>query len=133
MPNNNIPNNAITNNAITQNMIDESYKIAVQVFNNVISKQTGIDSLAKNTGMNKGSASDYIDNYKCLRNGTGYKRTMNENATRTYLQNIYNDLGVQGLQLALQAVQQHLDYYESLEHGQLSNIRALYNYFAQYL
>ena len=31
------------------------------------------------------------------------------------------------------AVQQHLDYYESLEHGQLSNIRALYNYFAQYL
>ena len=31
------------------------------------------------------------------------------------------------------AVQQHLDYYESLEHGQLSNIRALYNYFAHYL
>ena len=31
------------------------------------------------------------------------------------------------------AVQQHLDYYESLEHGQLSNIRALYNDFAQYL
>ena len=133
MPNNNIPNHAITNNTITQNMIDESYKIAVQVFNNVISKQTGIDSLVKNTGMNKGSASDYIENYKCLRNGTVYKRTMNENATRTYLQNIYNDLGVQGLQLALQAVQQHLDYYESLEHGQLSNIRALYNYFAQYL
>lgn len=88
MPNNNIPNNAITNNRITQNMIDESYKIAVNVFNNTILKQTGIDSLAKNTGMNKGSASDYIENYKCLRNGTGYKRTMNENATRTYLQNI---------------------------------------------
>ena len=58
---------------------------------------------------------------------------MNKNATRTYLQNIYNDFGVQGLQPALQAVQQHLDYYESLEHGQLSSIRALYNYFAQYL
>ena len=124
MPDNNVPNHEIT-----QTMIDESYKVAVQVFDNIISKQKGIEYLTKNIGMNARSASDYIENYKCLRSGTVYRRTMNKNATKTYLQNIYDDLGVQGLRTALQAVQQHLDYYENLGHGKLPSIQAVYRQF----
>ena len=130
MPDNNMPDNNVPNHEITQTMIDESYKVAVQVFDNIISKQKGIEYLTKNIGMNARSASDYIENYKCLRSGTVYRRTMNKNATKTYLQNIYDDLGVQGLQTALQAVEQHRIYYESLGHGKLPSIQAVYSQFA---
>lgn len=53
------------------------------------------------------------------------KRTMNENATKTYLHNIYDDLGAQGLRTALQAVEQHRVYYESLGYGKLPSIQAV--------
>ena len=133
MPDNNVPDNNVPNHEITQTMIDESYKVAVQVFDNIISKQKGIEYLTNNIGMNARSASDYIENYKCLRSGTVYRRTMNKNATKTYLQNICDDLGVQGLQPALQAVKQHRDYYEKLGHGKLPSIQAVYEQFASML
>ncbi|HBR56950.1 MAG TPA: hypothetical protein DEA22_05705 [Blastocatellia bacterium] len=74
--------------------------------------------------MNQASASDYINNFKLFMAGRVYHRTLSAYATRYYLDSILADFGEDALKKALEAVSQHLDYYENLTGAPQSKIRA---------
>jgi len=114
---------------ISDEMIKQSYIIAKKVYNKNITLTEGADILVKQSKINDNSAKDFINNFRNLITGQKYTRTMSVNATRYYLQNIYNDFGSNSLKKALQAVDSHISYYESLGYGQLKKIRNIYNDF----
>jgi len=116
--------------SITESMVKDIYLNAIKVYSNSLTMQSAIDELERNHSMNRGSAKDYLLNYRCLLDGIKYKRTMNEYATKYFIYHILKDRGLQSLKNALSAVQQHVDYYDSLGHGNLKSIRAiLENYY----
>jgi 5-methylcytosine-specific restriction protein A len=110
-------------------MIEESYSIAKKAYDKTIGIVEGAEYLSREYNINDASAKDYINNFRHMRNGDQYTRTMNGTATRYYLQKIFDDYGYNGLQIALQSVNSHIDYYESLDHGRLNNIRKIHDDF----
>ena len=117
---------------ITNEMTEASYKLAKKVYETQISKQDAVKELSTEHGMNKGSATDYISNYKCMREGDVYKRTMNGAGTEYFLNHIYQDNGKLALRKALRSVGEHLKYYESLGNGKLKEIRKIYEEYSKY-
>jgi 5-methylcytosine-specific restriction protein A len=115
--------------AITNEMIKQSYIIAKRVYNNELSLNEGKSILNEKFEMNKVSAGIYINNFRCLMTGQQYKRTMNRNATKYYLQNIFDEFGYNSLQTALQAVAYHLSEQERNGYNKLDGIREIYNHF----
>jgi hypothetical protein len=111
---------------ITLEMIKQSYIVAKNIYNEIIGLVEGAKDLNKNYNIAIASAKDFINNFRYMKNGKQYKRTMSGDATRYYLQNIFDDYGHDALQMALQAVDLHIKYYEELRHGQLDNIRKIY-------
>jgi hypothetical protein len=115
---------------ITNEMVHESYETSKRVYAGSLKPQEGADLLNNKTGMDKGSAMDYIHSYKCMMNGEGYSMTMNEYATKYFLTKILLDNGQRQLQTALESVRQHLEYQDNNGHNSLANIKRLYR---QYL
>lgn len=111
---------------ITDEMIKQSYIVAKKVYDKKMSFSDGARILTEQYNMNDASAKDYINDYRYLRIGQQYTRTMKGEATDYFLQNIFNESGFNALQTALQAVDLHIVYYESLNRGRLNNIRKIY-------
>lgn len=83
-----------------------------------------VDVLVQECGMNQASARDYVNNFKLFMAGRVYHRTLSAYATRYYLDSILRDFGENALEKALEAVSQHVDYYENLTGAPQSKIRA---------
>ena len=92
---------------MSEELIEKCYSIAKKVFENQLSKKEGVDLLVKNN-MRKYSASIYIDVYCNFRKGTLFDRTINKKAYYYYLNNIYDELGDEGLKIALQSLKKLL-------------------------
>lgn len=118
---------------ITNEMVYHSYELAKKVYDKRISKQDAVYELSTKYGMNKGSATDYINDYEYMRKGDVYERTMNEFATDYFLNHIYQDNGKLALRNALISVEKHLKYYESLGKGKLNGIRQIYEEYSKLL
>ncbi|MGB3916316.1 MAG: hypothetical protein WBL07_02670 [Thiothrix litoralis] len=73
---------------ITTEMIQATYQAAKHVYHDRITKNDAIDSLEIKHGINRGSASDYIVNFKKMMDGEKYTRTKNEEATDYFLTQI---------------------------------------------
>ena len=93
--------------AMSDELIEKCYSIAKKVFENQLSKKEGVDLLVKDN-MNEFSASIYIDVYCNFRKGTLFDRTINKKAYYYYLDNIYDELGDEGLKIALQSLKKLL-------------------------
>lgn len=106
-------------------MIQASYLYAKKVFHKQIDRTSATNCLNREVGMNQGSANDYIGVFCSMMEGNGYKRTINAEATRYYLESIYRDYGVSQLQKALLAVRTHTIYYGKLGRGNLKNIEKI--------
>lgn len=102
---------------ITPDMVRKAYKVARRVYTQEIARQAGIDDLVMRVKYNRSSAADAIDNYRCMRSGDRYERKNNLFTVRHYLEMIHKDDGLQALGKALDAVEKHLDYYESVSTG----------------
>jgi len=74
--------------------------------------------------MNSSSASDYITVLLAMLNGECYKRTINEYATKHFLENIGKDYGTEAQRVAAQATLAHVEYYKSI-HGYLKGIEKI--------
>lgn len=92
-------------------MVEKSFEIGKRFYKNQISLKDGIKILT-DIGMNENSAVDYVYNYSNLIQGKLFTRTTNIYGTEYYLQKIYEENGVEGLQNALLSLSQHIDYYE---------------------
>lgn len=110
---------------ITTEMTQAAYSISVDVYHGKISKQQAINDLKTKIGMNVGSASDYIVNFKKMMDGEKYTRTNNAEATNYFFTHILNDYGIAKLGNAIKAAKEHVEYYEDLGNGNLNGIRAI--------
>jgi 5-methylcytosine-specific restriction protein A len=118
---------------ITEEMVKQSYEIAKQVFKQEITLTTGREILANQHHWDYGSAGDYINNFGHLMRGERYTRTMNGFGTYYFLSHILADYGQDALKTALTAVSAHIEYYNSLNHGNLNNIRQIHDQFVDTL
>ncbi len=114
---------------ISRKEIVAIYSESKAVYEKKKNKDNALDILEK-LPMNRGSAIAYINNFESLLNGRKYTRTMNETATDYYLSQILSDFGKDSLRKALNAVDKHIMYYESLNHGRLNGIRKIYNVYS---
>jgi 5-methylcytosine-specific restriction protein A len=117
---------------ITEEMTREGYLYAKKVYEGLISRKNAVDHLAS-CGMNAGSASDYMQNFKCMIEGKRYTRTNNAFATDYFLKNILDDYGTDRLRDALFAVDQHIAYYKKVRGVTLYGIRGVYEKYLLYL
>ena len=108
---------------ITDDMSREAYLVAREVYRGTVGRDDGISDLSKRVGMNRGSASDFINNLRHMLDGEEYHRTLNYYATNHYLQCIRADFGEEALRNALSALRLHLDYYDSLGKGRQVKLR----------
>ena len=70
---------------ITNEMVHCSYETAKKVESGLLSRMDGRIKIANESGMDVGSAGDYITAFLAMRNGECYKRTINLYATEYYL------------------------------------------------
>jgi 5-methylcytosine-specific restriction protein A len=109
---------------ITEEHIQRAYEEAKEFFLGHKSFGSAVDVLVTKFGMNQASARDYINNFQLFMAGREYHRTLSAYATRYYLDGILTDFGEDALKKALEAVSQHLEYYENLTGAPQSKIRA---------
>ncbi len=95
---------------ITIEVIKEIYPRAKGVYEGDIDLDDALDYLGEK--LHRGSALMYINTFKAMRQGDSYKRTINTTATRYFLEQIHNDYQDEGLELALQALNYNIDYFE---------------------
>jgi len=110
---------------ITTEMTEAAYALAAEVYHGRIQRKRAIAQLVKQHGMNSGSASDYIVNFRKMMNGQKYTRTNNSEATDYFLTNILRDYGSGKLQKAINAVKEHVEYYEGIRKVNLDGIRKI--------
>ena len=99
---------------ITTKMTQAAYEAAKDVYHERISQNDALDNLEIGHGMNRGSASDYIVNFKKMLDGEKYTRTNNAETTDYFLTQILSDYGFVKLGNAIKAANEHVDYYEGL-------------------
>ena len=111
---------------ITNDLVEFSFEIGKKVYKNELSLKEGIQTLTQK-GMNRNSANDYIYNYSNLIQGKLFTRTSNIYATEYFLERIYRENGLSGLQNALLSLSQHIEYYEEKSGAKVKSIRKIYN------
>ena len=108
-----------SNGKITPKMTAAAYEIAKKVYEGQLGRTEGRDEIVRQTGIVSGSASDYISDLLYMMDGEAYARTLNEYATRYFLEHIRMDYGEAAFQKALDACKKHAAYYATLGHGRL--------------
>ncbi|NMD72427.1 hypothetical protein HHO41_19330 [Bacillus sp. DNRA2] len=104
---------------ITNEMIETSYNIAKKVYFGQLSRQEGKLAISNATGMNPGSAQDYITDFLSMMDGKEYQRVMSNYGTTYFLENIRKDFGERAFQKAIEATEKHIKYYNALGYGRL--------------
>ena len=117
--------------SITENIVQAAYDVAKKVYEKSITNKAGLDFLETEFGMNRNSASDYVQNYACLVEGRRFTRTTNVYGTQYFLESIYKDNGKKLLLNALSALRQHIDYYESIGNTSIIKRKEIYEKFSK--
>lgn len=117
--------NTSSGSVLTSDMSAVAYEVAKKVYEGTFGRSEGKDEIVRLTGMNPGSAGDYISNFLAMINGEKYTRTLNEYSTRYFLDHIREEYGQLALQKAVIACKMHADYYASLGHGRLVYVERL--------
>ncbi len=96
--------------AITEEMTMACYEAAKEIYSDRSAISEKAESVALSTGMNAGSAKDYIRVFFFMISGERMKRAMAEKDVRYYFTRIYSDYGMEGLQNTVNSLQEYLDY-----------------------
>lgn len=110
---------------ITPQMVEAAYEVSKKVYSGALGRTEGRDEIVQLTGMASGSASDFISDFICMMDGKVYARTLNEYATRYFLEQIRQDYGEASFKKALDACKQHAAYYATLGHGRLAYVERM--------
>ena len=112
---------------ITLGMSKGAYDIARKVYAGTLTRREGKSKIAETTGMNEGSAQAFITIFLAMLNGEEYKRSFNNETNRFLFESIKIDYGKDFLKNALKAAQQHIDYYSTLNRGNLTGLQDIVN------
>ena len=117
--------------ARTQEMAEEAYEIAKQIHNLESdkakfdkAKAEGRNRLIEECEMDRSSAYKYIDDIIYMLNGQMYKYLINKDHTKYFLEKIEEDFGVEGLEKALSAMKEYINYCDIK--GKPCNVEELY-------
>lgn len=111
--------------ALTNEMAAVAYEVSKKVFEGSVGRTEGKDEIVVRTGMNAGSAGDYITDFLAMMNGVKYTRTLNEFSTRYFLEHIKKEYDESVLNKAVDACRKHAAYYATLGHGQLAYVERI--------
>lgn len=103
--------------AITPAAVRICYDAARDVMAGGLRPTEAVDAAARDSGMTRSSALDYVYNLRHLVAGRRYTRTMNPEATALFLDWIAADYGDAVARGAARAVLLHCDYYAGLPRG----------------
>ena len=102
-----------------------AYKAAKRVYEGDLNRFEGVREIVGSTGMNEGTAGDFIQGFLAMMNNERYTRTLTEKTTRFYLENILADYGEESLRNAVNACRMHAEYYGSLGYGKLRYVEKI--------
>lgn len=97
---------------ITAAQVVAAYQIAARVFDKQIKATHGVEILVSEYGLNRATAGDFINDYKCLLQGRVFHRAMSTAAIRYFMEQISVTSGKQGLANAVASLRAHIEYYE---------------------
>lgn len=112
---------------ITMEMSIGAYEIVRKVYAGKLTRNNGKIEINKVTGMNEGSAQAFITIFLAMMSGEVYKRAFNNDTNEFLLGKIRQDYGEVSFKKALEAVQKHIDYYSTLEKGNLTGLQTIVN------
>ncbi|MDF7824458.1 hypothetical protein P4B35_10575 [Pontiellaceae bacterium B12227] len=102
---------------ITSEAIGNFYPFAKQVYLHEMKWKDAIDHAEAAGWLNRSSAHNIVQNYRMMREGKGYNRTLNVEATLELIRLIGDDLGKEAFTLAISAARQHIVYYADQPNG----------------
>lgn len=97
---------------ITNEQINAAFDIARRVYLGDLKASLGASQLSREHGININSATGFIRDYRHLRKGECYRRTLSTPAADVFLRRIFKEDGADALALAIAAVWAHIAYYE---------------------
>jgi predicted HNH restriction endonuclease len=109
-------------------LIIAAYDISKRYYNKELKRSEGIEKLYS-VGMNRGSAFIYMQVYQHLLNGEVFTRTLSAESFNYFLQQILSDFGENQLAIALDALERHIEYFESIKNYKMGLVREVYNKF----
>jgi len=110
---------------ITNEMVHYCYELGKKVYQGKLSQPRAKEEVESETGMNIGSANDYIGVIQSMLKGEEYRRTINYYATNYYLDSIRKDFGESKYINAVKAVGKHAKYYATLGYGKQTGLEKL--------
>lgn len=102
---------------ITEVMVARGYEYGKQYALGQLRFSDAVSKIILESGMNEASAYRTVNNMNGLFEGKKYTSTMSKSMTLWLLEAIRTEFGEDKFQTALNAVEQHLDYYEALPRG----------------
>ncbi|HGS4683979.1 TPA: HNH endonuclease [Vibrio parahaemolyticus] len=97
---------------ITEAQVEMAYLVSKQVFAGKTKRGDGATLLATEYKLNKASAGDFINCFKCMTEGRLFQRAMSHKAMDYFLTNITKDFSRKILENSLNALEKHIDYWE---------------------
>lgn len=97
---------------ITTEQINAAFDVARQVYLGELKASRGATLLEQKHGLNINSATALIRDYRHLREGECYRRTLSTPAADIYLERILREDGADALAPAIKSVWAHIEYYE---------------------
>ncbi|WP_417429199.1 HNH endonuclease [Halpernia sp.] len=116
---------------ISEELTPLAYEISKKVYNKEISFSDGQKIIVGDKRMNKNSAADYINDFRCLIDGKRFTRTLNAFSMNYFLENILEDYGNEALENSLNALLQHIEYYEDIQKVTMHKMRNIYDNFSK--
>jgi hypothetical protein len=108
-------------------LIPPAYQISKKVYEGKFTRPEGL-TLLVNKGLNKNTASNYIYNFRCLKDGEKFGKTLNIASMEYFFEHLLNDYGVTQLAKPLSSLFQHISYYEKVRKNKaiLHGMRAIH-------
>ncbi|TPQ33419.1 hypothetical protein C2U69_24885 [Cupriavidus pinatubonensis] len=102
-----------------------AYDVAKEIFRGSFSRKGGIAKLAAETGLNEGSASALINNYRCLMTGTPIKAPMSVDAMEHFTDNIVATHGGDVLRNVVLSLRGFVQYQNEEQNNRAHGMRGI--------
>jgi len=110
---------------ITDQQVAAAYEVAKRVYLGELRRGQGVRELVDLHGLNEATAGDFIYDYRQLVEGSEFHRAMSSAAMRYFIGNIEAENGMGGLEMAIQSLRAHIDYYERISGATMKSLRAI--------
>lgn len=112
--------------ALTREQIAAMYEAAKLVNSGEVMRARALDALEAQYDTSRAVAADCIQNFRHMRHGERYRRTLTGATTEFLLDAIHRDFGSNGLALALASLSAHIEYLEPTRGSTCVQERALH-------